>query len=58
MGPVKDYDEIYQKKTQLEHVLLRPDTYIGSIHKHTEVICFKKFLIFLKTFFSDDVGIQ
>ncbi|KAI8393721.1 DNA topoisomerase [Radiomyces spectabilis] len=30
-----DYDqrtieEIYQKKTQLEHILLRPDTYIGS----------------------------
>lgn len=24
-------EEIYQKKTQLEHILLRPDTYIGSI---------------------------
>ncbi|RKP11770.1 histidine kinase-like ATPase, partial [Piptocephalis cylindrospora] len=23
--------EIYQKKTQLEHILLRPDTYIGSV---------------------------
>ncbi|ORZ11150.1 DNA topoisomerase [Absidia repens] len=23
-------EEIYQKKTQLEHILLRPDTYIGS----------------------------
>lgn len=24
-------ERIYQKKTQLEHILLRPDTYIGSI---------------------------
>ena len=24
-------EQIYQKKTQLEHILLRPDTYIGSI---------------------------
>lgn len=23
-------EEIYKKKTQLEHILLRPDTYIGS----------------------------
>ena len=27
--------KIYQKKTQLEHILLRPDTYIGSI-EHLE----------------------
>ncbi|KAK9765681.1 DNA topoisomerase 2 [Basidiobolus ranarum] len=26
----KSLEEIYQKKTQLEHILLRPDTYIGS----------------------------
>jgi len=24
-------EHIYQKKTQLEHILLRPDTYIGSV---------------------------
>ncbi|RKP24497.1 DNA topoisomerase II [Syncephalis pseudoplumigaleata] len=24
-------EDIYQKKTQLEHILLRPDTYIGSV---------------------------
>jgi DNA topoisomerase-2 len=23
-------EKIYQKKTQLEHILLRPDTYVGS----------------------------
>jgi DNA topoisomerase-2 len=23
-------EQIYQKKSQLEHILLRPDTYIGS----------------------------
>lgn len=27
----KAVEEIYQKKTQLEHILLRPDTYIGSV---------------------------
>ena len=26
-------EEIYQKKTQLEHILLRPDTYVGSCEK-------------------------
>ncbi|KAI8071645.1 DNA topoisomerase [Gongronella butleri] len=26
----KTIEDIYQKKTQLEHILLRPDTYIGS----------------------------
>ncbi len=25
----------YQKKTQLEHILLWLDTYVGSIEKHT-----------------------
>ena len=27
----KTIEERYQKKTQLEHILLRPDTYIGSV---------------------------
>ncbi|KAH9385556.1 DNA topoisomerase II [Nematocida major] len=27
----KTVEEIYQKKTPIEHVLLRPDTYIGSV---------------------------
>ncbi|KAL5058161.1 hypothetical protein RYX36_029765 [Vicia faba] len=27
---------MYQKKTQLEHILLHPDTYVGSIEKHTQ----------------------
>ena len=29
-------ERIYQKKTQLEHILLRPDTYIGSVQPVTE----------------------
>jgi len=29
-------ERVYQKKTPLEHVLLRPDTYIGSIEFHTQ----------------------
>ena len=32
----KKVEEIYQKKTQLEHILLRPDTYIGSVEHHTQ----------------------
>lgn len=30
-------EDIYQKKSQLEHILLRPDTYIGSVEKETKV---------------------
>jgi DNA topoisomerase-2 len=29
-------ESIYQKKTQIEHILLRPDTYIGSVDKIEE----------------------
>ncbi|KQK00888.1 DNA topoisomerase 2 isoform X2 [Brachypodium distachyon] len=35
-GAGKTIEEMYQKKTQLEHILLRPDTYIGSVEKHTQ----------------------
>ena len=34
----KTVEQIYQKKTQLEHILLRPDTYVGSVEKHTEMM--------------------
>ena len=36
----KTVEQIYQKKTQLEHILLRPDTYSKSIwqqHSSTRV---------------------
>uniref|UniRef100_A0A8C4L768 DNA topoisomerase 2 n=1 Tax=Equus asinus asinus TaxID=83772 RepID=A0A8C4L768_EQUAS len=29
-------ERVYQKKTQLEHILLRPDTYIGSVELVTQ----------------------
>lgn len=29
-------EKLYQKKSQLEHILLRPDTYIGSVEHVTE----------------------
>jgi len=32
----KTIEETYQKKTQLEHILLRPDTYIGSVEAQTQ----------------------
>ncbi|KAL4291801.1 hypothetical protein GQ457_14G024050 [Hibiscus cannabinus] len=32
----KTIEETYQKKSQLEHILLRPDTYIGSIEQHAQ----------------------
>jgi len=28
-------EDVYQKKTQLEHILLRPDTYVGSTERQT-----------------------
>ncbi|KAI4323425.1 hypothetical protein L6164_023032 [Bauhinia variegata] len=34
----KTIEEMYQKKSQLEHILLRPDTYVGSIEKHTQTL--------------------
>ena len=27
----RQIEKMYQKKSQLEHILLRPDTYIGSV---------------------------
>lgn len=30
-GGKKAIEELYQKKSPLEHILLRPDTYIGSV---------------------------
>nr|7L6S_A Chain A, DNA topoisomerase II [Balamuthia mandrillaris] len=32
----KTPEELYQKKTPIEHVLLRPDTYLGSVLRTTE----------------------
>ena len=34
----EDIEKIYQKKTQLEHILLRPDTYIGSVETMGSVL--------------------
>uniref|UniRef100_A0A0X3PUD6 DNA topoisomerase 2 n=1 Tax=Schistocephalus solidus TaxID=70667 RepID=A0A0X3PUD6_SCHSO len=31
-------ERIYQKKTQLEHILIRPDTYIGSVERATTLM--------------------
>lgn len=37
----KSIEQIYQKKTQLEHILLRPDTYVGSTEvQHQELWVF------------------
>ncbi|XP_077020576.1 DNA topoisomerase 2-alpha isoform X2 [Tamandua tetradactyla] len=41
-------ERIYQKKTQLEHILLRPDTYIGSVELVTQQMWV----------FDEDVGIN
>ncbi|XP_061348809.1 DNA topoisomerase 2-like [Gastrolobium bilobum] len=38
IAAAKTIEEMYQKKTQLEHILLRPDTYVGSIEKHTQTL--------------------
>ena len=34
----KALEDIYQKKSQLEHILLRPDTYIGSTEKQQQTM--------------------
>jgi hypothetical protein len=31
----KTIEEIYKKKTQLEHILDRPDTYVGKFEEQT-----------------------
>uniref|UniRef100_A0A8C2SVS6 DNA topoisomerase 2 n=1 Tax=Coturnix japonica TaxID=93934 RepID=A0A8C2SVS6_COTJA len=41
-------ERIYQKKTQLEHILLRPDTYIGSVETVTQQMWV----------FDEDVGLN
>ncbi|CAD25222.1 DNA TOPOISOMERASE II [Encephalitozoon cuniculi GB-M1] len=33
---MKTIEETYQKKTPVEHILLRPDTYIGSVEKEAQ----------------------
>ncbi|XP_070497266.1 DNA topoisomerase 2 isoform X1 [Chironomus tepperi] len=35
-GSKQVIEKMYQKKSQLEHILLRPDTYIGSVERVTE----------------------
>ncbi|MEE6466089.1 hypothetical protein FKM82_006831 [Ascaphus truei] len=41
-------ERVYQKKTQLEHILLRPDTYIGSVEEVTQTMWV----------FDEDVGMN
>lgn len=38
-------EKIYQKKSQLEHILLRPDTYIGSVEHTDKAVCTTIFLM-------------
>jgi DNA topoisomerase-2 len=38
MAKKKDATDQYQKLTQLEHIIKRPDTYIGSVEKTTETM--------------------
>lgn len=35
---MKTIEETYQEKTQLDHILLQPNTYISSIKKHTQAL--------------------
>lgn len=37
-GKKATIEKTYQKKSQLEHILLRPDTYIGSVEKVSELM--------------------
>jgi DNA topoisomerase II len=31
-------EKVYQKKTQIEHILLRPDSYVGSIEANEQAM--------------------
>ncbi len=33
-GAPVEWEQVYQKKTPIEHVLLRPDTYVGSVEEN------------------------
>lgn len=37
----KTIEEIYQKKTPIEHILLRPDSYVGSMEKEEQELYVK-----------------
>ena len=37
----KTIEQIYQKKTPKEHILLRPDTYVGSMEKEDQILWVK-----------------
>ena len=37
-SPTKTIEEKYQKKSQIEHILLRPDTYVGDISIQKEMM--------------------
>lgn len=41
----KTVEETYQKLTQLEHVLLRPDTYIGSTEFQRTKVFYLRYLL-------------
>lgn len=41
-------EQIYQKKSQLEHILLRPDTYIGSVEILEQVCMYLSYYILNK----------
>lgn len=43
-------ERIYQKKTQLEHILLRPDSYIGSVEPVTQVNALIFIFLFVSAF--------
>ena len=34
-GSADDVARLYQRKTPIEHVLIRPDTYVGSVEQQT-----------------------
>lgn len=36
-GSKLSVEQVYQKKMQLEHILLQPDTYIGTVEPITQV---------------------
>ncbi len=53
-------EKIYQKKSQLEHILLRPDTYIGMVFIrilwYVDILIYVKFTVYVRRFCRTDDG--
>lgn len=46
--PTKSIEKTYQRTSSVDHIIERPDSYIGSVEKETKVIFFTYFKDFIE----------